>query len=93
MGFDVFIPNSSPNDHEFEFSSGQLNIFQIKYTIIIKSMLDTVKFTAPVVENGVSRFTMNLRLKNFDSTLSFFECRCRHIASVPSDQSSHIWAC
>jgi hypothetical protein len=48
--FGVFLLKMNPTGLGFESPSGQITIFQIKYTKIVKSMLDAVKSTAPVVE-------------------------------------------
>jgi hypothetical protein len=47
------MPKMNPSGREFGSPSGQITVFQIKYTKIVKSMLDAVKLTAHVVENGV----------------------------------------
>jgi hypothetical protein len=75
MRFGVIMPKMNPNGLGFESASDQITIFQIKYTKIVKSMLDAVKSTAPVTERW-SHMTIHIEFpsENVDFTFSFFEC-------------------
>jgi hypothetical protein len=64
----------SPNGRGFEFPSGQANIFPKKYTRNIKSLLNTVKSTATVIESWSMTIYIDSTSRNVDSTLSLFEC-------------------
>jgi hypothetical protein len=50
MRFGVYLPKMSPNSRGFEFPSGQIIIFPIKYTRNVKSMQNAVKLPVTVIK-------------------------------------------
>jgi hypothetical protein len=87
MRYGVFMPKMRLSGRGFESPSGQITIFPKKYTRNVKSMRNAVKSTVTVIE----RYSMILRLKNVDSTLSFFECSSTEIQTHDPLDSFSAW--
>jgi hypothetical protein len=69
MRFVVFGPKMSPNGRRFKSPSGQITISPIKYTRT-EIFAECSKINCNCHRKRVRLFTLIIRLKNLDSTLS-----------------------